>query len=98
MIKLQRNQNVLRVRGFCCALAGECFFFSLGILLYWSFAFVVLKIIWGICLMMQFCIKGNHITALNIKQSQELKINQFGFLRGSTDKHFGQPMHFVDNV
>lgn len=48
--------------------------------------------------MMQFYVKGNHITELNIKQSKELKINWFGFLRGSTDKHFGQPMHFVDNV
>lgn len=48
--------------------------------------------------MMQFYVKGNHSTALNIRQSEELKINQFGFLRRSAGKHFGQPMHFVDNV
>ena len=46
--------------------------------------------------MMQFYVKGNHITTLNIRQSEELKINKF--LTGSTDKHFGQPMRFVDNV
>lgn len=48
--------------------------------------------------MMQFYVKGNHITVLNIKQSEELKIKWFGFLRGSADKHFGQPVHFVDDV
>lgn len=48
--------------------------------------------------MMQFYVKGNHITALNMKQPEELKIKRFGFLRGSADKHFGQPMHFVDDV
>lgn len=76
----------------------KSFFFSLSIPLYYSLAFVVLKIVWEIYFMMQFYVKGNHITELNIKQSKELKINWFGFLRGSADKHFGQPMHFVDNV
>lgn len=75
MIKLQRKQNMLQARGFCCALAGACFFLSLGILLCKSFAFVVLKMVWAIYLMMQFYVTGNHITALNIKQSEELKIN-----------------------
>lgn len=46
--------------------------------------------------MMQFYVIGNYITALHIKQSEELKI--VDFLRSSTDKHFGQPLHFVDNV
>lgn len=63
-----------------------------------SFAFVVLEIVWGIYLTMQFYVKGNHITALNIRQPEELKINRLGFLRGRADKHFGQPMHFVDDV
>ena len=49
--------------------------------------------------MMLFYVEGNHATVLNIKQSEELKIKWFGFLRGSADKHFGQPVHFfVDNV
>lgn len=48
--------------------------------------------------MMQFYGKGNHITALSVKLSEEQKINLFAFLRGSTDKYFCQPMDFVDNV
>lgn len=59
---------------------------------------MVLKIVRGIYEMMQFYVKGNHITALNMKQPEELKIKRFGFLRGSADKQFGQPMHFVDDV